>query len=352
MAGAVLKLCEACVKDAGELFWKKAGFPCPYWGQFSGAPESIYIWQSTVECYIRRGYKPETTLTDVSKAFDRLCIKLYMRKLIDYGLPRQLIELVLEFISGMWVHLSWGEVYSDALPRGDVGVPQGSLEGMWNFSVYSDNIQAAIIKAVPGIVVGGQVVRNIVYADDNSPVNTCPSQTNLALRAIDSQGLYNCFKFKPSKCHVIGADPDDSTKYKIGDCVIDRPEGGLLLGAVIRSTGVHALEHVKRRKDLVKNAISHLKSWRSRGLSAKIVLSKLFMGKILPRFTYVFALLHLPEWGPTHKIIREVFDKALSNTCAFSYNKRDLKYPGIWTVICGLPPCGEFSLSREALDGC
>ena len=72
MAGAVLKLSEACVKDAGELFWKKAGFPCPYWGQFSGAPESIYIWQSTVECYIRRGYKPETTLTDVSKAFDRL----------------------------------------------------------------------------------------------------------------------------------------------------------------------------------------------------------------------------------------------------------------------------------------
>ena len=146
-----------------------------------------------MECYIRRGQRPETTLTDVSKAFDRLCIKLYMRKLIDYGLPRQLIELVVEFISGMWVHLSWGDAISDALPRGDVGVPQGSLEGMWNFSVYSDNVQAAIIKAVPGIVVGGQVVRNIVYADDDSPVNPCASHTNLALRAIASEGVCNCF---------------------------------------------------------------------------------------------------------------------------------------------------------------
>ena len=44
MAGAVLKLCEACVRDADEIFWKKAGFPCPYWGHFSGAPESIYIF--------------------------------------------------------------------------------------------------------------------------------------------------------------------------------------------------------------------------------------------------------------------------------------------------------------------
>ena len=101
MAGALLKLCEACVKDAGSIFWKEAGFPSPYWGQFSGAPESVYIWMSTVECYIRRGLKPETTLTDVSRAFDRLCVKLYIRKLVDFGLPRQLVELVAEFISGL-----------------------------------------------------------------------------------------------------------------------------------------------------------------------------------------------------------------------------------------------------------
>ena len=49
-----------------------------------------------------------------------------------------------------------------------------------------------IVKAVPGIVVGGQVVRDIVYADDDSPVNPCPIQTNQALHAIGSQGLYNC----------------------------------------------------------------------------------------------------------------------------------------------------------------
>ena len=43
MAGAILKVCEACVKEAGLKYWFKAGFLSSYWGQFSGAPESLYI---------------------------------------------------------------------------------------------------------------------------------------------------------------------------------------------------------------------------------------------------------------------------------------------------------------------
>ena len=89
-----------------------------------------------------------------------------MRKLVDFGLPRQLIELVIDFISGMRVKLCWGKVQTDLLDRGDVGAPQGSLEGMWNFGVYADNIHNLITKYVKGIGVGDEWVREIVYADD------------------------------------------------------------------------------------------------------------------------------------------------------------------------------------------
>ena len=43
--------------------------------------------------------KPETALTDVSRAFDRVHHGLFKRKLFNFGLPRQVIELVVEFIS-------------------------------------------------------------------------------------------------------------------------------------------------------------------------------------------------------------------------------------------------------------
>ena len=250
---------------------------------------------STVECYIRKSLRPETALTDVSKAFDRPSIKLYMKKLVDYGLPRQLIELVLEFISGLCVNLSWARAMTKSLDRGEYGVPQGSLEGMWNFSVYSDNIQREMIKSVPGINVGGQIFRDIVYADDDTPVNSCPSLTSRALKAIASEGAYNCYNFKPSKCKVIGADPGDLTEYKIGNDSIQRADGGLLLGGVIAGRGINAFEHARIREGVVKKAITQIKSWRSLGLSASITFSKLYIAKILDCFSFAFSLLKLPD---------------------------------------------------------
>ena len=129
------------MKNSAKGMWKEAGFPRPYWGHFFGAPESIYVWLSTVDKYSRSKVTPITALTDVSRAFDRLHHKLFKRKLFNLGIPRQVIELVMEFITDMKVSLSWGNVKTELLERGNTGVPQGSLEGMWNFGVYSDNIQ-------------------------------------------------------------------------------------------------------------------------------------------------------------------------------------------------------------------
>ena len=115
---------------------------------------------------------PITVLTDVSRAFDRLHHALFKRKLFNFGLPRQLIELVMEFISDIKVSLRWGNIKTELVDRGNTGVPQGSLEGMWNFGVYSDNIREAICESIDGMTVGFEVVRAIIYADDISPVTT------------------------------------------------------------------------------------------------------------------------------------------------------------------------------------
>ena len=64
-----------------------------------------------------------------------MILKLYMRKLFDFGLPRQLIELVLEFISGMCVKLSLGKMQTDLPDCSEVGTPKGSFEGILNFRI-------------------------------------------------------------------------------------------------------------------------------------------------------------------------------------------------------------------------
>ena len=213
LTNVLLKLAESCIKDASQHYWFSAGFPRPFWGHFFGAPESIYIWMSTVETRDRSGESPITALTDVSQAFNRLNHKLFMRKPFDLGLPRQLIELVIEFMSGIRVKLCWGKVQTDLLERGNVGAPQGSLEGMWNFGVYADNIRSEISNVVPGIGVGSEWVREVVYADDISLVNGTSRDTKSALKDVFDAGAFDAFKFKPKKCKIIGADDLDPTIF-------------------------------------------------------------------------------------------------------------------------------------------
>ena len=144
----------------------------------------------------------------------------------------------MEFIFGLRVSLNWGNVKTELLNRGDTGVPQGSLEGMWNFGVYSDNINDAISESVGGIAVAGEIIRAIIYADDISPVNSSSSETNAALEAISGAGTFNSYKFKASKCKIIGSDIDLGTEYILGRKSIERAKCGLLLGAIIDGKGI------------------------------------------------------------------------------------------------------------------
>ena len=214
---------------------------------------------------------------------------------MDFGIPRQLIELIVEFISGMRVSLGWGAAKTNLLDRGNTGVPQGSLEGMWNFGVYSDNINCAIKECVDGVRVGGEMVHAIIYADDISPINSESIDTNLALENIAREGSFNGYKFKPSKCKIVGADQGDNTVFRLGERSIDKVKLGLLLGMVIDGKSINAEKHVSRRAKMVETAISQMKSWRTRGLPYLIVCRNLFKAKLLQRFAYGFALLHFEK---------------------------------------------------------
>ena len=102
---------------------------------------------------------------------------------------------MIEFISGLRVNICWGKAKTKLLSRGDVGAPQGSLEGMWNFGIYSDNIHDAIAEAAPGVLVGGELVTEIGYADDITPVCKNPADAHLALLAIQESGTFDGFRF-------------------------------------------------------------------------------------------------------------------------------------------------------------
>ena len=79
---------------------------------------------------------------------------------------------------------------------------------------------------------------------------------NSVLDAISIAGTFNSYKFKPSKCKVVGFDLNNGTDYKLGGKLIKRADCGLLLGAVIDGRGISKVEHVIRRAKMVRRPLS------------------------------------------------------------------------------------------------
>ena len=215
---------------------------------------------------------------------------------------------------------------------------------MWDLGVYSDNIRDAICDSIDGITVGSEVVRAIIYADDISPVTFSSTETNDVLQAISTAGSFNSYKFKPSKCKVLGSK-NDKKEYTLGGKSIESAESGLLLGAVVDGNGLLTSLHVRRRPKMVETAIKQIKCWRTKGLPFKVAFRNLFLAKIVPRFTYAFSLISLEDGGKNLELMKTTLGRALCSTFGWSVPKRFNTQPAIWFAVCGFP--SVFALLRK-----
>ena len=128
----------------------------------------------------------------------------------------------------------------------------------------------------------------------------------------------------------------------MGNEEIKRVKTGILLGALINNTSIDMLAHVVRRAEMVESAIRQLKAWRTKGLPFDIVFRHLFKARVVPRFSYAFALFPYVKWGSTHKKIQKTLCKALRNVCGWPTPKAVCPSLAIWLAICGFPPVLSF----------
>ena len=88
---------------------------------------------------------------------------------------------------------------------------------------------------------------------------------------------------------------------------------------------------------MLESAIRQLKARRTKGLPFNIVFKQLFIARVLPRFSYVFALFPYSKWGTVHEKIQKTFAKALRNACGWPTPKKVSPPLSVWLAICGFP---------------
>ena len=156
------------------------------------------------------------------------------------------------------------------------------------------------------------------------------------MRAIFRAGGYNAFRYNLGKCKVIGLSTTKD-RYDTGlvNNDIESVKTGILLGAVVKRSGLDKREHVKRRSEMVKSAITNIKRWRTRGLPFSIAYRQLVEAKVVPRFVYAFSLLPSSEWDDDLCLIQTTLSEAFKHACGWPTPKGIKLMPGIWFAIYG-----------------
>lgn len=160
------------------------------------------LLKKVVSSFRSRGSYTFLCFLDMSKAFDYVnCWKLFS-KLLDKGVARNVVTLLLFWYSNEIMYVQWNSVCSAVFGKGN-GVRQGSPLSPFLFSLYIDDMLCNIHNSDVGCKLFGMRANVIGYADDI--VLLAPSwaalQVLLNLAAYEADKIDMCFNLKKNKMY-------------------------------------------------------------------------------------------------------------------------------------------------------
>jgi hypothetical protein len=149
---------------------------------------------------------------DFSKAFDKVCHSLLIKKLRVYNIPSLILEWIKSFLHNRQQRVIVDGVLSE-LVRVTSGVPQGSVLGPFLFLVYINDIGDSISSHIK------------LFADDTLMFSSLENYNSVLsfqndLSKLESWAHQWKMEFNPSKCSLIffGKTPVDLTEINYNFC--------------------------------------------------------------------------------------------------------------------------------------
>ena len=215
-------------------------------------------------------------LTDLSKAFDCICHYLLIAKLNAYGLDRNALKLVYDYLRNRSEKTKVGSSFSTYL---DIvfGVPQGSILGPLLFSIdlcdlFFENYSSDFAN----------------FADDTTPYE-CGHSFNEVINNLEAttEKVFEWFSFSnlkanTSKCHLF-VSPYEPVSINVSGSTIESSSCEKLLGIFIDSnfTFEYHINRICRKTSQKLHALSRISKYISG--DKKHLLFKSF---IISQFNY------------------------------------------------------------------
>ena len=126
---------------------------------------ALFCLKQTISYYIENDSRVFCSFLDASKAFDRLVHSGLFIKLIDRGIPKIFLDIIITWHNGLFCRVRWNGVYSEWF-NVTAGVRQGGVLSPDFYGIYVDELISILKKAGLGCYVSGIFAASLFYADD------------------------------------------------------------------------------------------------------------------------------------------------------------------------------------------
>ena len=312
----VSKIYERALYDQLENFFENkfsmylCGFRKGYSTQYA-LSHLIYNWQ---KCLDNSGFIG-TILTDLSKAYDCLPNDLLIAKLNAYGLNKESLNLILDYLKNRKQRVKINNYFSNWLEI-LLGVPQGSILGPILFNIFLNDL----FLFIENTYICNFADDNTIYACENT-IEEVLYKLKIDVKNIITWFNNNAMVANPDKFQfmVLGKNVNDKISITIENITLESIKTVKLLGINIDSK-LNFKEHIKTMIKAANNKTNALFRLR-KYIDTKT--AKLYANAfILPTFSYCPLV-----WMFCNKMLNDRIDKAHRRwlKCVYKTNQENLK---------------------------
>ena len=123
------------------------------------------LMKTAIDYYTKRGSNVFACFFDFKKAFDRVNYWKLFNKLMDDGIPSDVVALLSFWYSHQKVNVRWHNMLSDSFCIKN-GTRQGGILSPYLFTRYIRDVLSAVVNTHIGCNIGGVMINVLAYADD------------------------------------------------------------------------------------------------------------------------------------------------------------------------------------------
>lgn len=195
---------------------------------------------------------------DWEKAFDRVDWDILMKILRNIGLDWKDRRMIREIYKGQRVVVRLGDEETEEIKIGR-GVRQGCCMSPTLFNLYAEVIMNEALDDTRGIVIGGEQIKSIKYADDQAVMAQTEEELQIMLERISRAGQDHGMRINIGKTKVMKIGKEEGQiNVALEGIQLEQVKSFKYLGAIVNSEG-STREEIRKRIGMAKLAYTKMK---------------------------------------------------------------------------------------------